>query len=48
MLFDFGMFGNYEFNYGLLYLKDILCRFNYLVLCVNIYENDSILSDNGV
>ncbi len=48
MAFDFGTLGNHEFNYGLPYLKDTLRRLNYPVLCANIYENDSTLTDNGV
>ena len=47
MAFDFGTLGNHEFNYGLPYLKDTLRRLNYPVLCANIYENDSTLTDNG-
>ncbi len=48
MTIDFGTLGNHEFNYGLPYLKDTLRRLNYPVLCANIYENDSTLTDNGV
>ncbi|MBH4806571.1 bifunctional metallophosphatase/5'-nucleotidase [Staphylococcus aureus] len=48
MAFNFGTLGNHEFNYGLPYLKDTLRRLNYPVLCANIYENDSTLTDNGV
>ncbi|MEJ7142287.1 bifunctional metallophosphatase/5'-nucleotidase, partial [Staphylococcus capitis] len=38
-VFDLGVIGNHEFNFGLNYLKDTLADLDYPVLSANILEN---------
>lgn len=47
-VFDLGVIGNHEFNFGLNYLKDTLADLDYPVLSANILENGEPFTGHGV